>query len=630
VCGICGYVGPEPRPVRNATEALRHRGPDRGAVWEGQLGDAAVGLGFRRLAVIDLSPLGDQPMVGAGETTRIVFNGEIYNFAALRAELVGLGHIFRSQGDTEVLLAGYLQWGDDVVLHLRGMFAFALVDFERNRVLLARDRLGIKPLYVRAAQGELLFASELKGILAMLPTTPQLDPRALSSYLTYLYLPPPQSIFQGIGQLAPGERAVFENGELRRETYWSLPPVGPARERREVASEIRELLEETVRQHLIADVPLGAFLSGGLDSTTLVALMAKASGKPVKTFCMTFEPNAGLYDERQYARAVAEKYGTDHTEVPVRPDLVDLLPSAVRHFDEPFGNPTALLVWLLARKTREHVTVALAGDGGDELFLGYPRYQGAALSDVYRRLPLGARELASQFSERIPESTRGRHELRRAREFLHGGSLPQDDMYAEWVTYFTLEEQKALLTEPVQREIAGFEPLDYLSRKLRGDRDFVDRCQALDLETFLPGNLLTYTDRMSMAHGLEVRVPLCDHKLVELLASTPASLKMPRLHTKALLREAVEDLLPAKVRGRRKLGFNPPVGIWLRGPLREMMVDLLTSKRARERGLFRARAVASLISELDGGRRDRSLHLWALLNFELWARAYMDAPMALA
>jgi asparagine synthase (glutamine-hydrolysing) len=252
------------------------------------------------------------------------------------------------------------------------------------------------------------------------------------------------------------------------------------------------------------------------------------------------------------------------------------------------------------------------------------------LSAFYRRLPLGAREIASQLSDRIPESTRGRHELRRAREFLHGGALPQDDMYAEWVTYFTLEEQSALLTEPVLRDIAGYEPLRYLSGKLQGGRDFVDRCQALDLETFLPGNLLTYTDRMSMAHGLEVRVPFCDHKLVELLASTPSTLKMPRLQTKALLREAVDDLLPAEVRGRRKLGFNPPVGIWLRGPLREMMVDLLTSKRARERGLFRARAVARLIAELDGGRRDRSLHLWALLNFELWARAYLDAPLAQA
>jgi len=352
--------------------------------------------------------------------------------------------------------------------------------------------------------------------------------------------------------------------------------------------------------------------------------MAKASSRPVKTFCMTFEPDAGLYDERQYARIVAEKYGTDHTEVPVRPDLVDLLPSAIRHFDEPFGNPTALLTWSLARKTREHVTVALAGDGGDELFLGYPRYQGAVLSSFYRLIPAGARELAARFSERIPESTRGRHELRRAREFLHGGGLPQDEMYAEWVTYFTLDEQRALLSEPVLEQIEGFQPLDYLSDKLRRDRDFVDRCQALDLETFLPGNLLAYTDRMSMAHGLEVRVPFCDHKLVELLAATPSNVKMPRLQTKALLREAVEDLLPERVRGRRKLGFNPPVGIWLRGPLREMMVDLLTSKRARERGLFRSRAVAGLIAELDGGRRDRSLHLWALLNFELWARAYMD------
>jgi asparagine synthase (glutamine-hydrolysing) len=630
MCGICGYVGVERRPLKAATDSLRHRGPDDHDLWEGQLGGYAVGLGHRRLSIIDLSPLGRQPMATADGQLRVVFNGEIYNFKELRGELEKLGHVFRSHSDTEVVLEGYRRWGDAVVERLRGMFAFAVVDGPRARVLLARDRLGIKPLYVRSAAGSLLFASELKGILAMLPERPQLDRRTLRAYLTYLYVPAPRSIFEGVGQLEPGERAVFENGELRRERYWRLPAIGPSPDRREVVAELRALLEETVRLHLISDVPLGAFLSGGLDSTTLVALMARASSRPVKTFCMTFEPDAGLYDERQYARAVAERYGTEHTEIPVRPDLAELLPAAVRHFDEPFGNPTSLLVWALSQKTRESVTVALAGDGGDEVFLGYPRYQGAALSELYRRTPARMRKLAARLSSRIPESTRGRHELRRAREFLHGGALGPDEMYAEWVTYFTTDEQRGLLTEEALEGTAGFEPLESLRGKLLTDRELVDRCQALDLQTFLPGNLLTYSDRMSMAHGLEVRVPFCDHRLVERMASLPASLKMPRLRTKALLREAVADLLPPEVQGRRKLGFNPPVGIWLRGPLRGMLSDVLMSKRCRERGLFQPEAVTALMRELDSGRRDRSLHLWALLNFELWAREYLDSPAARA
>ncbi len=625
MCGIAGYFGSETSGLDAALAALRHRGPDDRGLWEGTLAGQRAGLAHARLAILDLSPVGRQPMASADGRLRIVFNGEIYNYRAMRAELHRLGHAFASQTDTEVVLAGYRQWGDGVLDRLRGMFALAIFDEGRGRVLIARDRLGIKPLYYQPLPGGVRFASEPKGLLAMLPERPGVDLHALRDYLTYLYVPYPRSIFQGLRQLAPGHSLVVEGGRSRLARWWRLPPAGPPRPRAELVFEVRRRLEEVVELHLVSDVPVGAFLSGGLDSTTLVALAARRGGRPIETFCMTFEPDAGLYDERVYARAVAERYGTVHTEIPVRPDLAELLPRAIRHFDEPFGNPTALLVDLLSEKTREHVTVALAGDGGDELFLGYPRYQGAALSEAWRRLPRRLRALAAVgIAPRIPESTRGRHSLRRAREFLSGSLMPPDEMYAGWVTYFAEAEQRVLLTPDLLAATEGRRPFEHLEEQLEpGERrGLVDRCQAVDLGSFLPGNLLTYSDRMSMAHGLEIRVPFCDHVLVELLASVPAEQKMPRLRTKALLREAVADLLPAAVQRRRKLGFNPPAGIWLNGPLRPMVEDLLAPRRLREQGWLDPVAVQTLLEEHRTGKRDRTWHLWSLLALEVWADVY--------
>ena len=456
-----------------------------------------------------------------------------------------------------------------------------------------------------------------------------MNPAALRAYLTYLYVPAPMSIFQGLQQLPPAHALVWERGRTRTFRYWELPALEPPRPDREVVRELRQLLEETTRLHLLSDVPLGAFLSGGLDSSTLVALMARNSSRPVKTFCMTFESEAGLYDERKYAELVAKKYGTDHTEIPVRPNLVELLPQSVRHFDEPFGNPTALLVSLLAAETSRHVKVALAGDGGDEVFLGYPRYQGAALSEAYRHVPAPIRAaLARHLAARLPESTRGAHTLRRVREFLNGSQLPPEQMYASWVTYCSEAEQRDLLTPEALASAGTGNPRSSLDRLLqpREGLSLVDRAERADLKTFLPGNLLTYSDRMSMAHGLEVRVPFCDHRLVEFMARIPALQKMPRLKSKALLHAVTDDLLPEKIHRRRKLGFNPPVGIWLNGPLRPMLTDLLSERRLRDRGLFRPAAVQRWMEEHRTGRRDRTLYLWALLNFEVWADAFLRPP----
>ena len=389
-----------------------------------------------------------------------------------------------------------------------------------------------------------------------------------------------------------------------------------------VIEQLRALLNDVVKQHLISDVPLGAFLSGGLDSSTLVALMARNSSRPVRTYCMTFREDEGLYDERQYARIVAEHFGTIHTEIPVKPDLVNDLPAMVRQFDEPFGNPTALLSYLLSKETRKHVTVALSGDGGDEAFLGYPRYQGAALARSYRYLPRGLRHLlALGIAPTIRESTSGDHSLRRAREFLASGAKPLEEMYEDWVGYFTVEQISGMVS-PDRADCAetGLLFPDLFASAPGGD--FVDRANYVDLKGFLPNNLLRYTDRMSMAHALEVRVPYCDHRLIEFMAGVSSKQKMRKLQCKHLFKDAVRPWLPEAILRRKKLGFNPPMGMWLKGELRPLVDELLDPERLRRQGFFQPDPIQRMIAEHRAGRRDFSLHIWSLLVFQTWMDLY--------
>ena len=381
MCGILGQVGPDHVDLLPALDRISHRGPDARGTYSSDGNACAVDLGFVRLSIIDLSPAGHQPMCNEDGTVWLVFNGEIYNFQELRRDLKSFGHVFRSNTDSEVIVHAYEQYGDGFVDRLRGMFGLAIWDARRSRLVAVRDRLGIKPLYYSAAGGRLSFCSEIKGIL-QLGASREIDAEALAAYLHLLYVPPPRTIFQAVKALPPGHRLVWENGNLEVARYWDISRQPEMRDYDAVVEQLRVLLNDVVKQHLISDVPLGAFLSGGLDSSTLVALMARNSSAPVRTYCMTFREDEGLYDERQYARMVAEHFGTTHTEIPVKPDLVNDLSAMVRQFDEPFGNPTALLSYLLSKETRKHVTVALSGDGGDEAFLGYPRYQGAALASL--------------------------------------------------------------------------------------------------------------------------------------------------------------------------------------------------------------------------------------------------------
>jgi asparagine synthase (glutamine-hydrolysing) len=624
MCGLVGAISASPLALEAATATLVHRGPDAEGTWSGRHGDWSIQLGHRRLAVIDLSAAGQQPMWDAAGRVALVYNGEVYNFLALRQELEARGSHFRSQTDSEVILEGYLAWGARVVDRLQGMFAFALWDGRNGQLLLARDRLGIKPLFLAPLNGGVAFASEMKALFA-LGVKKRLAPRVLDAFLTYLYVPSPETAFQGVEELAPGHRVLFRpGGPLQPERYWRPPTSESAfveRDLDSLAHRLRGCLEQVVERQLVADVPLGAFLSGGLDSSTLVALMAQRRRRP-KTFCMVFGSEEHHYDERRFAREVADHFGTEHHEVEVKPTLVDLLPKVVHHFDQPFGNPTALLSYELSRLTRKEVTVALSGDGGDELFLGYPRYAGVRLAGAYRRLPLWLRAgLNSQVAARLPEASDGRHTLRRAREFLSTGVLPPEQMYASWVSYFTAQELRMLLVRPSpQAESEGF--LHRLFEASKGD--LVDRAAWVDLQSFLPGNVLAYGDRMSMAHGLELRVPLCDEAIVELAARLPARFRMRGLCLKSLLKRAMADLLPEKVLQRGKQGFNPPMGLWLNRELRTLTAEVLSAPRLERAGFFRPEAVQALVAEHASGKRDRSLHIWALLVFQVWFALHFE------
>lgn len=624
MCGIVGHIGPSGVDLVPALDALSHRGPDDHGIFKAEGNRWAVDLGFVRLSIQDLSELGHQPMGTDDGRLWLVFNGEIYNFHALREELSALGFRFRSRSDSEVVLRGYEAWGDNVTSKLRGMFSFAVWDRRKNRLIAVRDRLGIKPLYWSQVDGRFYFGSEIKGLLA-LGVPKNLRRSAIPAYLRYNYVPAPATMFREVQSLEPGHQLVWENGRVEISRYWQLPKVGAPVSDKDSLPELRRILDETIAMHMVSDVPVGAFLSGGLDSSTIVALMQRHSSKPVRTFCMTFGPDESHYDERSYAAAVARYIGTEHTEIPVSPDLATLLPTVIRHFDEPFGNPTALLSYSLARETRKHVTVALAGDGGDELFLGYPRYVGAALRSHYQRIPRKVRSLLAQkLAPLIRDSQDGRHIYRRMREFLSEGDSPLAEMYENWVAYYGKSDLRNLLRPNtcLNEDLA----VSFISELINLDESdsLVDRVDRADIVSFLPNNLLAYTDRMSMANSLEVRVPFCDHVLAEFVARIPACNKMTILETKRLLRAVAKPLLPREVISRKKLGFNPPMGLWLAGPLRDQVMDNLSKEALAGQDIFEPRAVSNLLNEHLSGARDRSLQIWGLLVYQVWTKMYLQ------
>ncbi len=625
MCGITGLVGDADRQLlARMTATLRHRGPDADGLAVGE----GWGFGHRRLSIIDLSG-GAQPMWTPDESLCVTYNGEVYNFATLRKQLQGHGHVFATHSDTEVLLYAYRQWGEAMVQRLNGMFAFAIWDAKARRLFAARDRVGIKPLYWARWDGadgpQLAFASEPKALLQCPGVSRALDVVALDAYLDLLYVPPPHSMFAGISQLPPGHTLTFVDGKVTVRRYWDAPPEPESgRTVDEWAEELAPLLEDAIAARTIADVPLGAFLSGGVDSSTIVAVLAERGHSPVETFCVGYGEEGQQWDERPVARRVAQYFSTNHHEVELTIDVLGGLEPMVRGFDEPFGSPTALLASALSKYTRSFVTVALAGDGGDEMFGGYPRYRGMLLSGWVDKVPGPALSLAQRVMQRLPERARARAYQRWARQFLEGSQISAAQRYASWVTYCRVAERDALLSAKTREAALAAGRLDPVARDfsapVRGD--LVERAAYADLHGFLPENVLRGSDRMSMAHGLELRVPFCDHRLVQACARVPSGQRLGPVTTKRVLRRIMKGRLPEEVLRRPKLGFNAPLAVWLQRDLDRLVSDWLHPDAIAERGLLNPTAVQRYVSEHRAGHRDHSLRLWSLIVLEQWCRVY--------
>ena len=613
--------------LERMTATLRHRGPDDDGYHlpEPEPGGPAVGLGFRRLSIIDVAG-GHQPLANEDESVWVMLNGEIYNFVELRPELEARGHTFRTRTDTEVIVHLYEELGPQCIERLHGMFALALWDSRRGRLLLARDRFGKKPLYYFERDGLLVFGSELKALLQHEACPRELDLASVERYLAFEYVPSPYAIFAGVKKLPAGHLLVWEDGRSRVERYWDLPVAEPSRQSEaELIEEFRTQLREAVRRRLVSDVPLGAFLSGGIDSSSVVAFMTELMpADMVKTFSIGFTERS--FDESEHARRVAHHFGTDHHEEIFTPQVIlDILPDVLAGLDEPFADASALPTFLLSRFTRGSVTVALGGDGSDELLAGYPTFPAEAVARWYRMPRPVHKRVVVPLAERLPVSTANFSFDFKVKRFLRGALEPTATRHPFfWLGSFTPFEQRALTTWSSSGD-AFRDP-----RALYEQRDghWVERLIYLYAKTYLEDDILFKVDRTSMLSSLEVRAPFLDHTLVEFLARVPPTLKLRGLTTKYLLKQAMAGRLPAGIADREKKGFGIPVAEWLKTALREPMLDLLSPDRLRRQGLFEAAEVERLIREHLSGERDRRKQLWTLFVFQLWYQNYVERASA--
>jgi asparagine synthase (glutamine-hydrolysing) len=598
-------------------EAIEHRGPDsRGMHVEG-----GIGLGVQRLRIIDLHT-GDQPLYNEDRTIAVVLNGEIYNFRELRERLIASGHRFTSRTDTEVLVHLYEEHGTDFVRHLHGMFAFALWDEPRRRLMLGRDRIGKKPLFYAQVPGGLSFASELNSLMRDPAIPRELDPRALDAYLALRYIPHPFSVYKAVRKLPPASILVHEGGEPRIERYWRLDY---AKKRtfsseEELHHEIRESIRAATRRRLISDVPLGAFISGGIDSSAVVAAMAEFTSEPIKTFSIGFETTEIAFDELPYARRIARQFATDHEEYVVRPQAIEMIPAIVQRYGEPFGDPTAIPSFYLSELARRHVTVALNGDGGDENFAGYQRYVANALLHRFDPLPASFRRRIAELGRALPTSPRINSSLSRLRRLASGLGAEPDERYLAYITYLDGLDRRALYTSEFEELVGPPAVTDIVLGHWEASSatELVDRLLDVDVNVYLAGDLLPKMDIATMSYSLEARSPLLDHEFMELAASIPAGLKVAGSQKKFALREALRGWIPDEILDRPKQGFELPIADWLRTELRDFAYDVLLDPAARERGFFRTDYVKSLLDRHVGREVDNAGRIWTLLIFELW------------
>lgn len=638
MCGIAGIINyyqkrdVSKRLLQNMVSALEHRGPDD----VGTYSKGNVGLGVRRLSIIDVEK-GHQPITNEDNTIWVVYNGEIYNYKELRQDLEKKNHTFQTNSDTEVIVHLYEEMGRELVTQLNGMFAFAVWDTKHQTLLLARDRIGIKPIFYHIGRDKLIFASELKSLLYDSVVSRELNMQAVSDYFSLLYVPETQTIFKNIKKLPPAHTLQYVDGEVSIHRYWTVPyqPLDPEiREQsldssriQEYATEVRERLKESVRRRMISDVPLGAFLSGGIDSSAITGLMSQISDIPVKTFSIGF-PKAGYYDERKHARKVASLFNTQHYEFEVDPNALEILPLLIKHFDEPFADSSAIPTYYLSKLARQYVTVCLSGTGGDEIFAGYRRYLIENLFEHYQKYPKFMQSLALNMSKALPVSRTSalKEYFLLLKRFLDCPDISPMMRHISMMTCFHEDAKEQLFAEGFGVNLTPGE--DVISRYYKKSEDLDDLARTLyaDFHTYLPGDLLVKEDRMTMAASLEGRVPFLDHEFVEYIAALPSELKVRKLTTKYILKEALRPLLPSKIINRRKHGFAVPIGEWFKQELKAYTQEVFHDQTTIQRGYLNHEYVLSLLEAHQEGTQDYSSQLWAVLVFELWCRQYLDTP----
>ncbi len=625
MCGIAGFISPtDSRRDERASlldamcRVITHRGPDeQGTAIEGR-----AAMGMRRLSIIDLAT-GQQPIYNTDRTKLIVFNGEIYNYKEIKKELEERGQRFRTNSDTETIIRAYDEFGPDCVQKLRGMFAFAIWDEREHSLFIARDRVGKKPLfYTLTSDGTFVFGSEMKVLLEHGGVERKMDHGALDAYLTFGYVPEELCIFSGVKKLEPGHFLIFKDGQVRTQRYWdfdySQESIGGNED--EIATELLEKLRDAVNVRLISEVPLGAFLSGGVDSSAIVGLMSQILDQPVKTFSIGF--NEDSFNELKYARVAANHFKTDHHEFILTPDFVDVIDDLVWHFDEPFADSSALPTYMVSKMARDFVTVVLSGDGGDELFAGYTRYVTERERSGFGKLPKGLRQgLIRPLSEALPHGARGKN-------YLFNISLDEAGRYIDSISHFNGPKKRKLYSSEIKTKMNGsFERGEKLFRSIAGSAgsdDAVENLLYLDSKTYLPSDILTKVDRMSMASSLEARSPLLDHELIEFVTKIPSSMKLKGDQTKHIFKKAISGFVPNEILYREKQGFGVPIGDWINSQLKDRIIGDLTDRRSIERGYFDSRYVRLLVDEHARGRRDHSHPLWTLWMLELWHRRYID------
>jgi len=634
MCGIAGWLrwdgeGVPLETLKKITRVLSHRGPDGEGYYAKNFKEVSVGLGHRRLKIIDLIT-GDQPMSNEDKSIWIVYNGELYNFPTLRKELENAGHTFSTRSDTEVIIHLYEEKGIECLEEMNGMFAFAIWDENKKRLFLARDRLGIKPLYYWEGEKQFAFASEIKSLLQIPGFPRDIDPMAINYFLTFQYIPSPYSIYRGVKKLPPAHFLIWEKGKVTVRKYWKLDFIDPPdRGEKFYRKKIKEIIEDAVKIRLVSDVPFGAFLSGGIDSTIVVGSMSKYLQEPVKTFSMGFD--VASFNELRYARIASRHFSTQHYEFIVKPpNVIEFLPLLIWHFDEPFGDSSAIPTYMVSQLARKYVTMVLSGDGGDEVFAGYHRYLADRLLDYFHPFfSLWRNKVLKKLIWSLPETTRINDFSRRFKRLILRQELEPALRYLSWLVIFDEQRRRSLFTEEFYQEFKDLNPLEHLIHLYHStlSNHPLSKAQFVDTLSYLPEDILTKVDRTTMANSLENRVPLLDYRLVEFMAAVPSHYKLRGFWMKYILKKAFREDLPLTIYYRGKHGFGVPIGNWFKKELREFAQNILLDKRTLDRGYFKPKEVQRILEEHQRGKIDHSHRIWGLLILELWHRFYIDKKM---